>query len=136
MGLVKMKRNKKSPGRTRFHRGEGGIALVEALVAIALLGGGVLVMVLSMSGGALAVRENDRQVTAQALARTQMEYIKDYPYDSGATTYPAVATPSGYSITVGVDPVPGADDDIQKVTANISRSGEIIMTIEDYKIDR
>jgi type II secretory pathway pseudopilin PulG len=133
---MKMKRNKKSPGRIRLRRGEGGIALVEALVAIALLGGGVLVMVLAMSGGALAVRENDRQVTAQGLARTQMEYIKDYPYDSGATTYPAVAAPSGYSITVGVDPVPAADDDIQKVTANISRNGEIIMTIEDYKVNR
>jgi Tfp pilus assembly protein PilV len=122
--------------RALFRRGERGIALVEALVAIALLGGGVLTMILAMSGGALAVRENDVEVTAQSLARTQMEYVKNCPYDPGATSYPAVEAPSGYSISVDVTPVPDTDPSIQKVTASISRDGAVIMTIEDYKVDR
>src|SRR4030042_3704420 len=62
-------------------RNESGVSLVEALVAVAILGGGVLTMILAMSGGVLAVNENDEEVTAQSLARTQMEYIKNYAYD-------------------------------------------------------
>ncbi len=121
---------------TLFRRGERGVALVEALVAIAMLGGGVLTMILAMSGGALAVRENDQEVTAQGLARTQMEYVKNCPYDADATTYPAVDAPSGYGISIGVTPVPDADVSIQKVTANITREGVVIMTVADYKVDR
>jgi len=115
---------------------ERGITLVESVVAIAILGGGVLTMVLSMSGGALAIRENDQEVSAQSLARTQMEYIKNYTYDPDATTYPTVSVPNGYSISVGVTSVPSTNTNIQKVTANISRDGAVIMTVEDYKVDR
>ena len=115
---------------------ESGISLVESLVAIAILGGGVLTMILAMSGGALAVNENDQEVVAQSLARTELEYIKNYTYDSGATTYPAVSTPAGYGISVGVSAVPGGNANIQKVTANITRDGEVIMTVVDYKVNR
>ena len=115
---------------------ESGISLVESLVAIAILGGGVLTMILAMSGGALAVNENDQEVVAQSLARTELEYIKNYTYDSGATTYPAVSAPDGYGISVGVSAVPGGNANIQKVTANITRNGEVIMTVVDYKVNR
>jgi hypothetical protein len=131
-----MRGNKKGPGRKWFLRGEGGLALVEALVAIAILGGGVLSMVLAMSGGALAVRENDSEVVAQDLARTQLEYVKSCPYDPGATSYPAVAAPPGYGVTVTVTSVPGTGDDIQKVTADITLGGDVIMTVADYKVNR
>jgi type II secretory pathway pseudopilin PulG len=117
-------------------RGEGGITLVESLVAIAILGGGVLTMILAMSGGALAVGENDHEVTAQSLARTQLEYTKNYAYNPGATTYPTISAPAGYSISVGVAPVPNTNTDIQKITANISLNGAVIMTVADYKVKR
>jgi hypothetical protein len=89
-----------------------------------------------MSGGALAIRENGQEVSAQSLARTQMEYIKNYPYDPNATTYPIISVPASYSISVGVTPVPNTNTNIQKVTANISRDGTVIMTVEDYKVNR
>jgi type II secretory pathway pseudopilin PulG len=123
-------------GKLIFNRSERGVTLVESIVAIALLGGGVLTLVLTMSGGALAVRENDQQAIAQGLARTQMEYVKNYPYNPGATTYPAVSVPDGYGIAVGVTVVPGGDADIQKITANVTRDGAVIMTTEDYKVNR
>src|SRR4030042_4275387 len=126
-----MKRFKKSPRHLKPRRGERVLALVESLVAIGILGGSVLTMVLAMSGGALAVRENDVEVTAQGLARTQMEYLKNYPYDAEATTYPAVAAPAGYGISVGVTAVPGANASIQRVTANITRDGAVVMTVAD-----
>ena len=117
-------------------RKESGVALVEALIAVAVLGGGVLTMVLAMSGGAMAVLENDCQATAQALARSQLEYVKNYTYNATATTYPLISTPAGYNISVGVSAVPGSDADLQKITANITEGGALIMTIEGYKVNR
>jgi hypothetical protein len=116
--------------------GEHGITLVEAAVSVLLLGGGVLTMILTMSGGALAVQVNDEEVTAQALARSQMEYIKECSYNPFAVTYPAVDAPDDYSIDVTVAAVPGANANIQKVTAVIERAGKTLITIEDYKVNR
>jgi type II secretory pathway pseudopilin PulG len=131
-----MKRVFTQLGNIFYKRGEKGITLVESLVAIAILGGSVLTLILAMSGGALAIKENDQQAIAQSLARTQLEYAKSCTYDPGATTYPAVSAPGGYGITVGVTSVPDGDANIQKITANITRDGAVIMTAEDYKVNR
>jgi Tfp pilus assembly protein PilV len=119
-----------------IHGGQRGITLVEAAVSVLLLGGGVLTMVLTLSGGALAVQQNDEEVTAQALARSEMEYIKEYPYDPLADTYPAIDAPADYTIGVTVAAVPDANTNIQKVTAVITRAGKTVFTIQDYKVNR
>ena len=115
-----------------------GLGLVESLIAVAILGIAVVAFIMALSSGAVAVREGNQQVVAQSLVRTQLEYIKNYPYDPEATTYPTVDTPEGYTISVEVDSIPEADDDtdIQRITVTISRGGEDILTIEDYKVDR
>jgi Tfp pilus assembly protein PilV len=119
-----------------WHRDQSGVTLLESLVAIGILGGGVLVMVFAMSGGALAVGENGQEVTIQELARSQMEYIKSCAYNPSATTYPAISAPEGYSISVGVKAVPSTNTNIQKVSANISRNGTLLMAVTDYKVNR
>jgi hypothetical protein len=119
-----------------IHGSERGVTLVEAAVTVLLLGGGVLTMVLTMSGGVMAVQVNDEEVTAQGLARTQMEYTKEYLYNTGATTYPKVAAPDSYNITVSVAAVPLATNNIQKITVNVSREGNSILSIQDYKVNR
>jgi hypothetical protein len=123
-------------GWERGRVGEHGISLVEAAVSVLLLGGAVLTMILTLSGGALAVQVNDEEVTAQALARSQIEYVKEYPYNSLAATYPVIDAPDDYTIGVTVDAVPGANEDIQKVTVVITRAGTTIFTIQDYKVNR
>ncbi len=116
---------------------ERGLTLVESLVTIAIVGVALVAFAVALSTGALAVRESDQEVTAQSLARTQLEYIKGYSYDPGATTYPTVNTTGDYSISVAVVPVPDTDySNIQKVTANISRDGQVLLTVEDYKVNR
>jgi type II secretory pathway pseudopilin PulG len=123
-------------GKDIISRGEKGVTLVESLVAIGILGGGVMTLILAMSGGALAIQENDQQAVAQSLARTQIEYIKNYPFDKNATTYPSVSTPEGYGISVEVTEPTDCDNNIQKITATITRGGAVILTAEDYKVDR
>jgi type II secretory pathway pseudopilin PulG len=116
---------------------ETGLTLVESLITIAVIGVALVAFVVAMSTGALAVSESDQEVTAQSLARTQMEYIKGCPYDPVATTYPTINTTDNYSISVAVTSVPDADDDnIQKVTATISRDAKTLLIIEDYKVKR
>ena len=118
-----------------------GVGLVESLVAVAILGITVVAFMMALSSGAVAVREGNQQVVAQSLARTQLEYIKNYPYESGVDTYPTDPTmdmPGGYTIFVNVYSIPEADDDtdIQKITVTISIGDENILTVEDYKVDR
>jgi type II secretory pathway pseudopilin PulG len=129
---------------------ETGIGLVESLAAVAILGAAGVAFVLSLSTGAIAVREGDQETVAQSLARAQLEYVKNYPYHSAPTSYPYVYTynetynpnpvtlPEGYdiSLTVGTIPQAGGNSDIQKITVIISRNGEDILTIADYKVKR
>lgn len=117
-------------------RDERGLGLVESLAAVAVLGVTVVAFVVALSTGSIAVRESDQEAVAQSLVRSQLEYIKNYPYDPAATTYPKVAELEGYDISVEVSPIPDTDTDIQQVTVTISRDGEEILTVEDYKVNR
>ena len=109
---------------------------METLVAVAILGTSVVAFVTALSAGTIAVNEQDEEVVAQRLAQSQIEYTKGYAYDSGASTYPVVTSPAGYTIVVVVNTVPNTDSDIQKITVTIRRDGEDVFTIEDYKVNR
>ena len=113
-----------------------GFGLTESVIAVAILGVTVVAFVTALSTGMLAVGEQDREVVAQSLVRSQLEYTKSYPYDSEATTYPVVATSANYTISVAVSPVPNTDADIQKITVIVSHGAEEILTVADYKVNR
>jgi type II secretory pathway pseudopilin PulG len=117
-------------------RGQRGLGLVETLAAVAILGTAVVSFTVALSAGSIAVGEHDGEVVAQGLAQSQLEYTKSYAYNPGATTYPPVAAPGGYSISVGVNAVPNTDSDIQKITVTVTRGGEEILEVEDYKVNR
>jgi len=117
-------------------RDQRGLGLVETLAAVAILGTSVVAFVTALSAGSIAVGEHDGEATAQGLAQSQLEYTKSYAYNPGATTYPLLAAPEGYSLSVGVSSVPNTDTDIQKITVIINRGGEGILQVEDYKVNR
>jgi type II secretory pathway pseudopilin PulG len=117
-------------------QGQTGFGLVETLVAVAILGTSLVAFISGLSAGSIAVREQDRTAVTQELAQTQLEYTKSYAYNPGAVTYPAVAAPAGYSISVGVSSVAGTDANIQKITVIVSRAGETMATVAGYKVNR
>ena len=130
-------KDRQRPVRERhLARNQRGIGLVETLVAVAILGTSVVAFVTALSAGSIAVGEHDGEAISQGLAQSQMEYTKSYAYSPGATTYPLMAAPEGYSISVGVSSVPNTDTNIQKITVIINRGGEDIMQVQDYKVNR
>jgi type II secretory pathway pseudopilin PulG len=113
-----------------------GISLVEAMVALAILGTSVVAFIIALSTGSLTITEQNKETTAQSLAQTQMEYTKDYPYAVGAATYPVLPPPATYNVTVGVTAVPSTDTNIQKITVTVFKEGNNVLTITDYKVNR
>ena len=113
-----------------------GMGLVEALVAVAILGTSVVAFIVSLSVGSLTVNELDQETIAQSLAQTQMEYIKNHAFIPGAITYPLLAVPATYNVSVDVTDVPGADMNIQKITVNVQKDGGDILEVTNYKVRR
>ena len=64
-------------------RSERGVALVEALVAVAILGMTLVVFLSGISTGLVTTGQSDRLSTAHELARSQIEY------DEGAVCHAA-----------------------------------------------
>jgi prepilin-type N-terminal cleavage/methylation domain-containing protein len=120
---------------------EGGVSLIEMLVALAILGS---VAVAFLSGLATTSKVDvidDEQATAESLARSQMEWLRDVDYVYEATEYPPATLPEdedyiNYSVTVAAEPLHDPDDGIQKIAVTVKRLDKEIVTLEDYKIDK
>ncbi|MFJ8043964.1 type II secretion system protein [Kitasatospora sp. NPDC096147] len=114
-------------------RGEAGETLVEALVAVALIGV-AFVAVLGGIGTALVSSATQQRVTgADALVRSTAETILGGPYTACATGYPTPTPPPGFTVTVEVEywdgtaafgrRCPAADTGVQKLTLTVHPTG-------------
>ncbi len=139
----------------KLMKNEKGFALVEVLVALALTGIIATAFLLAISTSSKAILVADERTTAESLARSQMEDIKNEPYIVYSSdphgVYVTTVTPAGYTISFAVVPFdPGTgnpysdlgggifdgDDGIQKITVTISHYGNDVLTLEGYKVDR
>ncbi|MDD5509367.1 MAG: type II secretion system protein [Dehalococcoidales bacterium] len=136
-------------------KSEKGFTLIMVLVAIAILGLIAVIFAGGISTGAKSVFVSDERVTAESLARSQLESIKNQTYiyysDDPHDTYDIISTPEGYIINLDVAPfdpdtstpysesdgVFDGDDGIQKITVTVDHHDkEAVFTLEDYKVDR
>ncbi len=134
---------------------ETGVTLLETLVALALLSIIAVVFLGGLTTIATATLINNEQATAESLARSQMEYVKsqDYIYyaDPDHGEYDGLATPPvSYGIdftAVPFNPDTGQpyeqtggifveDAGIQKITVTVNHNGKLVLTVEDYKVER
>jgi len=120
-----------------------GMTLVEVVVALALLG----IIVPLVLGGLSAVTKStdriyDRSVLVE-LAQSQLEDIESQSYSENATGYTLISLPEGYSIQVEASPAvtytyaapksTTTEETLQLVTVNVDGvSGN--MTVSRYRV--
>ncbi len=116
--------------------GEEGVGLVETLVAVAILGTTLVVLIAAISTGSIGVATTEERVTAENLARSQLEYTKSQTYVTAPASYATVTPPAGYAVSAEAASIPGADSSIQQITVTVTRGSETLLTVEDFKVDR
>jgi type II secretory pathway pseudopilin PulG len=118
-------------------KSEKGAMIIEAIVALALLGiiGASFLGSIGTASRATMVAED--KVIAESLTRGQIEYIKACPYAAEYPINPALDIPDGWSMPVPtVENIHGTDDGIQKVTITVLHGEETVLTTFTYKVDR
>ena len=115
---------------------EQGFTLVEALVSVAILTMALMMFLLGLSTGVLSSAQSDRLSSAHELARSQMEYTKELPYQAAPVTYATVTPPAGYTVAANASNVAGGDTKIQLVTVAVTKDGVVVYSLEGFKVNR
>lgn len=89
----------------------------------------------AISTNSRAAKTLDDRATAERLAISQLEDIKNAPFDSTPPVEYAVTvtTPPEFQITVGTSVI---GTGLHEVTVNVSRAGQPYFRLKDYKVDR
>jgi prepilin-type N-terminal cleavage/methylation domain-containing protein len=123
---------------------QSGMTLIEILVALGILAAAAVVFLLGMSASSKAVMVSQERVAVESLAKSQLEYVKNLPYDDVADppvydVDPGLTIPTGYNILVDaerldVKPDEPGDDGIQQITVTVTRDGDTVFTLVGYKL--
>ena len=124
------KRLKKALGDQR------GVSLPESLVAVAILGIALVVFLTALSTGLSGVGTVDEQVMAENVARSQLEYTKSQEYLIAPVFYNTITPPADFNVTAEASPIPDLSGEIQKITVTVYHNGEVLLVVEDYKVNR
>lgn len=127
-------------------KSEKGFSLLEVMLAIALLGVIIAALMSALSTGSIAVFVADERATAESLAKSQMEYIRNQNYDA-SNDPPAYAKltviPPSYDISVAaerLDPKEdgtSTDDGLQKITVTVQHLDKPeVVVLESYRSAR
>lgn len=136
-------------------KSEKGLSLVEVMLAMVIMGILAVALLGAISGAFSSMVIADERVTAESLARSEMEYVKNLGYDDESQTVapwayelpnnppPWDATHSlppgydGYTVGVSADTLYVADDGIQRVTVTVGHLGKQgVITLVDYRSQR
>lgn len=145
----------------RFITGQKGLTLIEVLIAIAILGMIAVPFLTALSTSSRGIIIADERTTAESLVRSEMEYIKNSPYNSTGFSYqiPPTAnnTPwggfhdlddyyadAGYSVNVTGVPInsttgaalSSGDKNIQNITVKVYHGAKLVLTTSTYKVNR
>jgi type II secretory pathway pseudopilin PulG len=124
-----------------FTSRESGVSLIETVVALAVLGAIAVTFLSGVVISSKAVFIIDEQATAESLARSQLEWVKNTTYSYDSADYSPVPIPSGkdyvkYSVTIVAEPLHAPDQGIQKITVIVEHSNDQVIILEGYKVDR
>ena len=109
--------------------------LVESLVAISIVGTGILAAVLSLSTSSTATVKAREGATAAWVATSQVELIKASAFVPTPGNYPTVTPPPGFTVQNSTTALPGGDGFIQDVTVQVFKGGVLISEVQMVKIN-
>jgi len=128
-------------GNLRLFREQKGISLLEILIAVGILSVIGVVFIGSLNTAYRSVGVLDEQTQAEALARSQMEDIKDSTYQDSGNYTVTVDLPPQYSISIDAEVptiVSANTTTLQEITVSVSRpTGEgdrPIFSVSTYKV--
>ena len=121
----------------RLFSGQQGFGLIEVLIAVTILSIAATAFLGAISTSAIAINKQDRKITSEALAVSQMNLTKSQAYQAAPASYSIIpSAPTNYTVTSNATTIPGKDGNIQLITVTVSRGGNTIYTLEDYKVNR
>ena len=118
--------------RKAFQGRSRGFTLIDVMIAIALIGIIAIAFLSALSTASTVLIITDERATAESLARSQMEYVKNqgksaiYP-----STIPEAYVEAGYSATIDTNLL---NEGLQKITIIIDHDGEELVTLVGYKV--
>ena len=132
VSILRKKIRLNSQVRKAFQGSSGGLTLVEVAIGIALMGVIAVAILSALSAASAWLTAVDARATAESLARSQMEDIKNQPksatYDS---SIPPAYEQAGYSANITADLL---NEGLQKITIIIAHDGEELVTLVGYKV--
>ena len=124
---------------------EKGFTLIEVIIAIALIGVLAVAFFSALGTASLGLVTADERTSAESLARSEIEYVKNEVYYAAPWSYELPSTPppwdasrtlpsiyDGYSVNVTATLIHAGDDGIQKLTVTVDHDDEVI-TLIGYK---
>ena len=130
---MRFRRAFRLPRRPFVRMGSRGGLIVEAVVSITvftLVGSGVLAAV---STTQIAGAQVERQSIGENIARNQMEQVFSLPYRDPPSTYPAIATSSGYGVSAAAEEYVVGDPNIEKVVVRVTHESEEVLVLETMR---
>ena len=117
-------------------KSEKGFTFIEVVIALAIVG----VIAVGFAGGlgtaAKGLLTADERETANNLAESQMEYVKNLPYAMDYDPSPGILAEYDH-YDADIDVAPLADGNIQKVVVSVHHQNKLeVITLEDYKVNR
>ncbi len=133
----------------RFITGQKGLTLIEVLIAIAILGMIAVPFLTALSTSSRGLIIADERTAAESIVRTEMEYVKNSPYNPTGFSYNISTTPdnppswdsshaldshyAGYSVNVTGVPI---NLYIQNITVKVYHGAKLVLTTSTYKAAR
>jgi type II secretory pathway pseudopilin PulG len=125
----------------KLARSESGDTLITTLVALLIVGVTATAFLDGLATTSKATAIADKLSTAESLAKSEMDWVKEVPYVSDATTYSAMPIPdgndyTGYTVNITAAPLNTPDDGIQKIVVTVRHLARDEIKLEGYKVAR
>lgn len=114
-------------------REQTGLNLIEVLVAVALLGAIGTVFLTALGSVYKNVEITEEKQQAEALARSQLEYIKHLPYSEDGAYPVTVELPPQYSMVINTS-APTCIGTSENCTSLETLIGSSVDTIQEIKV--